>query len=156
MKADVFCMAGPFAGHNGTQTQTQAPISLLPPEETGAGMGAIPAEPEVGKRSGLKRLLPARMFPRRQTKQIRERPPIWPVNGAWRGRDVHLNAPAFVGGPWRAQHPQASAGAVVSALGSAAGSGVGFDQRCPQGREEGRLSARAQAAYPEWDPELLL
>ena len=49
MNADVLRMAGSFAGHDRTQTQTQAPVSLLPPEETGAGMGAKPTEAEVGR-----------------------------------------------------------------------------------------------------------
>ena len=50
MDADVLRMAGPFAGHDGAETETQAPIALLPTEETGAGMGAKPPEAEVRER----------------------------------------------------------------------------------------------------------
>ena len=63
MNADVLRMAGPFAGHDGAETDTQAPIALLPTDETGARMGAKPAEAEVRERlRGLLLLKPGWVF----------------------------------------------------------------------------------------------
>ena len=47
IRADVLRVAGPFAGHNRTQTKAQASIALGAGQKTGAGMGAIPTEPEM-------------------------------------------------------------------------------------------------------------
>ena len=63
--ADMLRVAGSFAGHDRTQTQSQAPIALGAGQKTGARMRAVPAEPEVGKRcSGVLALKPSRVLPR--------------------------------------------------------------------------------------------
>ena len=47
VNANMLRMAGSFTGHDRTQTQTQASIALGSGQKAGAGMGAIPTEPEM-------------------------------------------------------------------------------------------------------------
>ena len=98
--ADVLRVAGSFAGHDRTQTQSQAPVALGAGQKTGAGMGAVPTEPEMGKRcGGILTLEPAWVLPRVEAEQIRKRPPLRPVNRAGNGGDLDIYAPAFTGAP---------------------------------------------------------
>ena len=94
--ADVLRVAGSFAGHDRAQTQTQASIALGAGQKTGAGMGAVPTEPEVRKRcGGILALKPARVLPGAEAEQIRKRPPLRPMDPTGSGGDLNIYAPAF-------------------------------------------------------------
>ena len=132
--ADMLRVAGSFAGHDRTQTKSQAPIALSAGQKTGTGMGAVPTEPEVRKwRSGILALKPARVLPGAEAEQIRERPPLRPMDRAGSGGDLDIDAPAFGAAEadsdghrsgWRAL------GRVVS-LGAETGPGSSEEPGCP-------------------------
>ena len=95
-------MAGSFAGHDRTQTKPQTAVSLLPTEETGAGMRTESTESEVRQRvGGFLLFKPAGVFPRAKAEQIRERPPLRAVYSARSGGDLDVDAPAFPRTPRR-------------------------------------------------------
>ena len=97
--ADVLRVAGSFAGHDRTQTKSQAPIALGAGQKTGTGMGAIPTEPEVRqRRGGILALKPARVLPGAEAEQIRKRPPLRPMDRTGSGGDLNIDTPAFSGG----------------------------------------------------------